>query len=387
MRDNSMENRLVLENQEGKVVRAYQWSGDKAYVVRRADTQRLEVVSRLDFLNQQKISFENLGEISAESVKKNPMKLGALGHLKFIEPTDLAQSDIQTDIQSESEKDRSREILMSFLVLSLIFMTVVMSRPDMTPKIEEELKQQVVQIVKSMPPKQDLKPKSMTMTQPNAMTAKTATTQKTEAIKRMGALSALGSLNKGSQKGGLNLGAAQTSAGPGLGGGTQGSGGVQTSLYGKGITSAPLGAGHNIQGAGGYGTKGKGGGQAGYGTLSLVGSAGAQPIPLGQEATVASGLDRDQIAAVIAKNMGQVRFCYEQGLQSEPNIQGRVSVDFTINGQGLVKSANVGSTTLNAKSVEDCMVLRLKSWKFPLPQGGVDVKVSYPFVLKRAGQG
>src|SRR5690606_33539145 len=147
---------------------------------------------------------------------------------------------------------------------------------------------------------------------------------------------------------GLNLGAAQTSAGPGLGG-TEGSGGVQTSIYAKGIVSAPLGAGGNVQGAGGYGTKGKGGGQAGYGNLSLVGSTGAAPIPLGGEAVIAQGLDRDQIAAVINRNLGQVRFCYEQGLQSEPNLSGRVSVAFTIGGNGLVKAANVASTTLNAK--------------------------------------
>jgi hypothetical protein len=32
-------------------------------------------------------------------------------------------------------------------------------------------------------------------------------------------------------------------------------------------------------------------------------------------------------------------------------------------------------------------MMRLKTWKFPLPEGGVDVKVSYPFILRRAGQG
>ena len=125
-----------------------------------------------------------------------------------------------------------------------------------------------------------------------------APVKKAELVKRSGALSALGSLRSGKQRGGLNLGAVNTTAGVGLGG-TGGSGGVQTSLYGKGITSAPLGPGANIAGGGGYGTKGKGGGQAGYGSLSLVGSSGGTPVPLGAEAEVASGLDRSAIDEVI----------------------------------------------------------------------------------------
>jgi hypothetical protein len=162
---------------------------------------------------------------------------------------------------------------------------------------------------------------------------------------------------------------------------------VQTTLYGKGLVAAPIGAGSNMEGGGGYGTKGKGGGQAGYGKLSLIGSAGTSAIPLGKEALVEGGLDRDLIAEVINRNMGQIRFCYEQALQGDPGLAGRVAVGFTIGGNGQVKIAGVESTTLNSKLVEDCILLRLKSWKFPMPSGGVDVKVSYPFVLRRAGQG
>ncbi|MGZ3745467.1 MAG: AgmX/PglI C-terminal domain-containing protein, partial [Pseudobdellovibrionaceae bacterium] len=170
-------------------------------------------------------------------------------------------------------------------------------------------------------------------------------------------------------------------------GGSQGSGGVQTSLYAKGVVAAPLGVGGNIQGAGGYGTKGKGGGHAGYGKLSLVGSAETSSITLNQEASAASGLDRDQIAAVINKNLGQVRFCYEQGLQGDPNLSGRVAIAFVIGGNGGIKTAQIENSTLASKAIEDCILMRLKTWQFPLPQGGVDVKVAYPFVLRRAGQG
>jgi hypothetical protein len=121
--------------------------------------------------------------------------------------------------------------------------------------------------------------------------------------------------------------------------------------------------------------------------MSLTGAAGNSAIPLDNEATVDTGLERDMIKAVIDRNQGQVRFCYEQGLQQNPGLNGRVAVGFTIGGNGAVKIANIDSTTINSKVIEDCIVMRLKTWKFPLPQGGVDVKVSYPFVLRRAGQG
>lgn len=375
-----MEQRLVLEDQNGTVLRVFPWDGEPLKVIRRGDTRRLELAKSVDHLENKKISFEDLGSVSKEDLIKKPYLLGEMGHLKIIENITATATDAHAD------EEKERMLYLSLILLLLMFTSVFFTIRNMTtvsPKLEAELKQQVVKIVKDIkrqePPK--IAPTVKQVAQ-STVTAKTSTT-----LKRMGALSVLGSLKTGSQKGGLNMGAAQTSAGPGLGGGTQGSGGVQTSLYAKGIVGAPLGAGGNINGAGGYGTKGKGGGQAGYGQLSLVGSTGASPIPLGAEATIAKGLDRDQIAGVVNRNMGQVRFCYEQGLQGNASLNGRVAIGFTIGANGLVKSAEVDSTTLNAKVVEDCIVMRLKSWKFPLPEGGVDVKVSYPFVLRRSGQG
>ncbi|MBL7689413.1 MAG: AgmX/PglI C-terminal domain-containing protein, partial [Bdellovibrionaceae bacterium] len=284
-----------------------------------------------------------------------------------------------------AENDKNWRLSVSAVALgAIIFLSIVMTRPLENAKLEQQLKQQVVQIVKNIPVKPQPVQQAVSKTVETTQTVKP--TNKTATIKRMGALAVLGSLKTGSQKGGLNLGAVNTTAGPGLGG-TGGSGGAQTSIYAKGLVAAPLGAGGNMQGGGGYGTKGKGGGQAGYGKLSLVGSAGTSPIPLGREAIIEGGLDRDLIADVVNRNMGQIRFCYEQGLQGDPALAGRVAIGWIIGGNGQVKTASVESTTLNSKLVEDCILLRLRTWKFPLPDGGSDVKVSFPFVLRRTGQG
>ncbi len=374
-----MDQRLVLEDDSGKVVRAYQWSGEPVQLIRRADTGRLELRRSLSGLKKLKVQHQQLGELTLERLQGGQkLLLGELGHLSLVESIDT------TVVDPGETRDGSRSYYTILIVLLLVFAGVgywVSQVPLLTEKREEQLKQEVVKIARIVQPPRPAAPiGSVNVDSP----VKPA--QRAVALKRLGALSVLGSLKNSPQKGGLNLGQRQVTAGPGLGG-NAGSGGVQTSIYSKGLVGAPLGAGGNIRGAGGVGTKGKGGGQAGYGSLSLVGSSGAAPIPLGAEASVAKGLDKDQIAAVINRNLGQVRFCYEQGLQGDAGLNGRVAVGFSIGGNGLVQAAQVESSTLNSKVVEDCLVLRLKSWKFPLPEGGVVVKVSYPFVLRRSGQG
>lgn len=373
--------RLVLEDNLGNVTRQIPVTEKKAQLIQRFDTKRLEVVTDTAGLEKNKIKFSKIADLDFDEMKDQKLPLGSYGSLRVVK--DVATVSVDGSVKEDGKKDLKASIMMA-VALFLLLLSIFKFAPKENAKVTEELKQEVVKIVKAKEMKQRTVAPST-----NMMADQTATkmpTKRAELVKRSGALAALGSLRSGKQRGGLNLGAVNTTAGVGLGG-TGGSGGVQTSLYGKGITSAPLGPGANIAGGGGYGTKGKGGGQAGYGSLSLVGSAGGAPVPLGAEAEVAQGLDRSAIDEVIRRNLGQVRFCYEQALQGAPNLSGRVAMGFVIGGNGLVKSAQVENSSMANKGVEDCITMRLKTWKFPVPQGGVDVKVTYPFVLRRQGQG
>ena len=392
-----MEKNLVLEDSTGAVVRVFNWNGTNATVIRRADTKRVEISDNLEYYFDNNIDFVELGKVSGETFeavgneiaeatngKNSELALGTYGRLTVVPRIQTHQKNV------EEKEDKNRLWMLSLLLVLLFTITgtfLMRFAPTTSAKIEEDLKQQVVKIVKHIKKETPPVQKMIKPTEQKVEPAQTKISPtKIAGLKRMGALSVLGSLKSGKNKGGLDMSAAQSTAGPGMGG-TEGSGGVQTSLYAKGITSAALGAGHNVNGGGGYGTKGKGGGQAGYGKMALTGSSGATPIPLGNEANVAQGLDRDQIAAVINRNLGQVTYCYEQGLKDTPGIRGRIAIAFVIGGTGSVKSASVDSTSLNAKSVEDCIVMRLKTWKFPVPEGGVDVQVKYPFKLERTGEG
>lgn len=378
---------LVLHNMAGDVVRVFPWTRpQKLWAVYRKDTKRLEVLSTLNALEQKKIPFEIVKEAQASALEKGRFEINNFGYLELSD-----HREITPVIHEVPEKDLSaarKTVLFSvffYLLIGFLMTDVFAPTQEIAEEVVEEKKREIVKVVR----KKITIPKSSTrrtVSLNQAKPTKVNPTTKRKGWKRRGALAALGQLNKSNQKGGLDLGAVKATAGPGLGG-TQGSGGVQTNIYSKGLSAAPLGAGHNIKGGGGYGTKGKGGGKAGYGSLSLVGATGASLIPIPEEATVDGGLDSSLIADVVRRNLGQIRFCYEQGLQLNASLSGRVSVNWVIDANGAVKVANVKDTSLNNKTVEDCILRRLRTWKFPIPEGRQEVPVSYPFLLKRTGRG
>lgn len=403
-KQNMEEGKFVLENKLGQVVRIIDWQNNSSmHVVYRHDTRRIETIDDLDYLDLDNVEYTIIDKVKKADVQKKPVKIAKVGTLKYV-----------NEIKAVSESSRhSEDDTKPFLLLSMkrigaaasaalviLLITSHFIKPDVQELRVVEIVERPQEIKKPTPQpkqkvaKQKIKKNTVVKASKNRSTprtAKTATPRKATkvttnqmSINQMGALGALGSLSSGAQKGGLNLNNVATSKGIGRGG-TQGSGGMQQSIYGKGLVAAPLGTGNRADGAGGYGTKGAGGGQAGYGKVSLVGSSGSFFQPVKSEALVEGGLDRNEIAAVIERHIGEIRYCYEQGLQTNPKLGGRVSMRFFIAANGYVSKADITNTSLHSKLVENCITTRLKTWKFPNPRGGVIVKVNYPFVLRRVG--
>ena len=115
-------------------------------------------------------------------------------------------------------------------------------------------------------------------------------------------------------------------------------------------------------------------------------SAATRPtasLPAESDAIIGDGtLSKDVIRQVIRRNIGQIRYCYESELAKEPNLAGKVMAKFTIDARGNVASATTSG--LENRELQDCITVRLKSWKFPEPKGGGTVTVNYPFVFKQA---
>ena len=123
-------------------------------------------------------------------------------------------------------------------------------------------------------------------------------------------------------------------------------------------------------------------GTGGFGKLQ-AGSTGQGGVGLiEEESEIVGGLDRDVIAGIIKNYLGQILYCYERQLSAHPDMFGKVSVKFTIAGNGAVETQAIADTTLKNATVEGCMLNKVATWKFPAPNGGTRVNVTYPFLFK-----
>jgi TonB family protein len=90
-------------------------------------------------------------------------------------------------------------------------------------------------------------------------------------------------------------------------------------------------------------------------------------------------LSPQEVAKVVNRRIGAIKGCYERALRRNPNLEGKITVRFTISGSGKVSTAR---TILNELSpdVGNCIVSAFKRFRFPQPDGGA-VTVEYPFLF------
>jgi TonB family protein len=98
-------------------------------------------------------------------------------------------------------------------------------------------------------------------------------------------------------------------------------------------------------------------------------------------ARVKGALDKDVIRRIVVAHINEVRHCSDQGLVRDPDLEGRVAVQFTIGPTGRVPVAVVKESSLGDPHVGTCIAKAVKRWSFPEPAGGGNVVVTYPFQL------
>lgn len=92
-------------------------------------------------------------------------------------------------------------------------------------------------------------------------------------------------------------------------------------------------------------------------------------------------LPKAVIKAYIATKMGAIKACYQKGLQSNPDLSGKIKVKFLIQPNGAVNPAKIDDSSINNDGVENCVLNNVKAWKFPQAKGGGVTTVVYPFVF------
>lgn len=160
-----------------------------------------------------------------------------------------------------------------------------------------------------------------------------------------------------------------------------GAGGLGLSGVGEGGGGRGEGIGLGNIGTLGHGA-GTGTGQGfGNGHGRLGGAHATKAPSMRQGATQVNGrLPPEVIQRIVRQNFGRFRLCYENGLRTNPNLSGRVSVKFVIDRSGAVSTAQDGGSDLPDQGVVSCVVRGFGNLSFPQPEGGI-VTVVYPIIF------
>jgi TonB family protein len=207
-------------------------------------------------------------------------------------------------------------------------------------------------------------------------------------IAKAGLLAAFGKMSDSATSNVLGPGGLGTGINNAIGGLKGGAGqGDAHGVGGLGSRGTGPGGGGNGLGIGGLGTKGGGRGAGGYGNLDLGGKGKDTVRVVPGKTTVVGALSREEIERVIKRHQNEILFCYNTELSKEPSLAGKVAINFTIDGSGAIADASSSQNTTNNNNIEQCMLARIRRWKFPEPKGGGQVVVTYPWIFTAAGDG
>ncbi len=92
---------------------------------------------------------------------------------------------------------------------------------------------------------------------------------------------------------------------------------------------------------------------------------------------------REPMRSAIRAPWGEYKKCYDNELTKNPELEGKIVVEWFIDNAGKPSDAKVISTTLNNKNVEDCVVQIIMKTQFPPAPTGAVVQTRYPFLFKK----
>jgi hypothetical protein len=149
-----------------------------------------------------------------------------------------------------------------------------------------------------------------------------------------------------------------------------------------GIGEGGGGGGAGTIGLGSIGTIGHGSGTGiGYGYGSSCGGLGGRrataPSLVVGSGQVRGSCDADLIRRVVRAHLAEVRFCYEQSLQSHPEMTGRVMSHFVVGGDGRVSMSSAEGAGVD-EHVSSCVAHAIARWQFAPRCASV---VNYPFTM------
>jgi Ca-activated chloride channel family protein len=123
-------------------------------------------------------------------------------------------------------------------------------------------------------------------------------------------------------------------------------------------------------------------GRTGYPHAGGLAPKGRAEIQIaGSDGAFSGGMDREGIRRVIREHLPEIRNCYERELQSQPDLYGKIVLEWDIEAGGRVGKAAVKTDSLSNPKVGQCLTAHLRNWNFPEPPANTVGRVSYPFVF------
>ena len=144
------------------------------------------------------------------------------------------------------------------------------------------------------------------------------------------------------------------------------------------------GKGTATVGIAGVNSKGRGGGEATYGGAGGIGDKGRVSIinVEGNSGEFVSTSDKEAVRRVIIRNRSAIKSCYDVELTKNPNIVGKIVLEWEIVNTGKMRNAKVKSSDVGNGALAECIINRLRVLKFPDPGPNEIAKVAFPFVFE-----
>ena len=99
-------------------------------------------------------------------------------------------------------------------------------------------------------------------------------------------------------------------------------------------------------------------------------------------------LDKEYIRAQLQTLLPMIKECYENALSSQPPFDGKLVVQFTIAAAsgigGLVTDSSIdaAASTITDAAMNECVKETMYAARFPAPDDGGEVRVTYPFTFR-----
>ena len=173
----------------------------------------------------------------------------------------------------------------------------------------------------------------------------------------------------------------------------------QLTIAATGGSDEELIMGHGVGGMGLRGT-GSGGGGSGFGRIHGIGTVDTgggrgtrsklrrrkstmKKIRVNKGKPIVSNYCKNaDILRVVSSRQRSIQYCYEKELARNPELRGKVIINWRIGLSGKVMKSWIGSSSLKNGNVESCMTRAVKFWRFSKPEGGI-CEIKFPFVFNQ----